>query len=74
MFDVDLPSLEELFDKAEAMGCVMYNVTTIDAVHGGEIDTSQEPNPEKTPIAWASRSEVVEIDHEGQTATVKVWF
>ena len=74
MFDVDLPSLEDLFNTAAEKGCVMYEVTTIDAKAGGEIDTAQEPNPEITPIIWASRQEIVEIDHEGLTATVKVWY
>ncbi len=72
--DIDLPSLEALFAQADDMGCTMYDVTTIDAEVGGEIGTAKEPNPEKTTIAWAARSEVVEIDHDGLTATVKVWF
>ena len=76
MFDtgIDLPSLGDLFAQADEMGCIMYEVTTIDGEAGGEIDTTQEPNPQKTTIIWAARQEIVEIDHERLTEIVKVWF
>lgn len=77
MFDIDLPSLpslEDLFNSELGQSCATYKVTAIDAEAGGELGDSDEPNPEKTQIVWAARSELIEIDHELKTATVKVWF
>ncbi|MEM9808472.1 MAG: hypothetical protein AAF959_24695 [Cyanobacteria bacterium P01_D01_bin.56] len=72
--DIDLPSLKDLFNSDLGKSCTMYECECIDAEKGGEVGTFQEPNPEKTQIDWAARSEVVEIDHDNLTATVKVWF
>lgn len=72
--DIDLPSLEELFNSPIAASCESYLVRAIDAERGGLIGEFYEPNPDVLQIAWAAQSEVIEIDHEAKTATVSIWY
>lgn len=62
MFDIDLPSYEELFAAADRVGA-KYSTYQVECFEGDAlIGTFQEPGPE------------AEIDHEGRTAKIRVQF
>ncbi|EKU98123.1 hypothetical protein Lepto7375DRAFT_7384 [Leptolyngbya sp. PCC 7375] len=79
MFDIDMPSLEELFATAQEVGAPVYEVTFLERNPEGEgclhydVDTVVKPFRGQVGT-WYKVIEVLEIDHEGKRATVVFEF
>ncbi|MFG6094369.1 hypothetical protein SPB21_03925 [Leptothoe sp. ISB3NOV94-8A] len=73
--DLDMASFEELFTQASQVGEAAYEVTFLERNPEGEgyfdydVDTVVKPFRGQVGT-WYKVIEVIEIDHEGLTATV----